>query len=121
MAPITDCMKKNQFVWTKAATKAFEEIKKRQTEAPILALIDFSKVFEVACDVLNVGIRGMLNQEGHPIVFFSKKLNEARQKYSIYDKEFYVVVQTWRYQRHYLLSNEFVLYSKHEALKYANS
>ena len=108
MAPIIDCMKKNQFVWTKAATKAFEEVKKRLTEAPVLQLPNFSKVFEVACNASNVGIGGMLSQEGHPIAFFSKKLNEAKQKYSIYDKEFYAVVQTLRYWRHFLLPQEFV-------------
>ena len=108
MAPIIDCMKKNQFVWTKAATKAFEEVKKRLTEAPVLQLPNFSKVFEVACNASNVGIGGMLSQEGHPIAFFSEKLNEAKQKYSIYDKEFYAVVQTLRYWRHFLLPQEFV-------------
>ena len=121
MAPITDCMKKNQFVWTKATTKAFEEIKKRLTKALVLQLPDFSKVFEVACDALNVGIGGVLGQERHPIAFFSEKLNEAKQKYSIYDKEFYVMVQTLRYWCHYLLPKEFVLYFDHEALKYVNS
>ena len=121
MPPITARMKKNQFVWTKAATKAFEEIKKGLTEAPVLQLTDFSKVFEVACDASNVGIGGVLSQEGHPIAFFSEKLNEAKQKYSIYDKEFYVVVQTLRYWHHYLLPKEFALYSDHEALIHVNS
>ena len=121
MAPITDCMKKNQFVWTKAATKTFEEIKKKLTEAPVLHLPDFSKVFEVACDTSNVGIGGVLNHKGHPIAFFSEKLNEAKQKYSVYDKEFYVVVQALCYWRHYLLPSEFVFYSDHEALKNVNS
>ena len=121
MAPITNCIKKNQFVWTKAATKAFEEIKKKVTEAPVLQLLDFSKVFEVACDASNVGIGGVLNQEGNPIASFSEKLNEAKQKYSVYDKEFYVVVQALRYWCHYLLPSEFVLYFDHEALKYVNS
>ena len=93
MALVTDCMKKNQFVWTKAATKAFEEIKKKLTKAQVLQLPNFSKVFEVACDASNVGIEGVLNQEGHPIAFFSEKLNEAKHKYSVYDKEFYTVVQ----------------------------
>ena len=86
MAPIIDCMKKNQFIQTKATTKAFEEIKKRLTETLVLQLPDFSKVFEVACDASNVGIGGVLSQERHPIAFFSEKLNEAKQKYSIYDK-----------------------------------
>ena len=53
--------------------------------------------------------------------FSRKKLNEAKKKYSIYDKESYVVVQTIRYWHHYLLSKEFVLYSDHEAFKYVNS
>ena len=54
-------MKKNQFVWTKATTKAFEEIKKRLTKALVLQLPDFSKVFEVICNVLNMGIEGVLD------------------------------------------------------------
>jgi len=121
MAPITDCLKKGQFTWTKAATKSFEEVKKRMTEAPVLRLPDFSKVFEVACDASHVGIGGVLTQEGHPIAYFSEKLNEARQRYSTYDKEFYAIVQTIRYWHHYLVFKEFVLYSDHEALKYINS
>ena len=84
-------------MWTKVASKAFHELKKKMTEAPILRLLDFSKVFEVACDALGVGIVGVLSQEGHPIAFFSEKLNDAKLKYSTYDKEFYVIVQTLRY------------------------
>ena len=80
MAPITNCLKKGEFQWTPTTTKAFEEIKRRMTEAPMLRLPDFSKVFEVACDASHVGIGGVLSQEGHRIAYFSKKLNEAKQK-----------------------------------------
>ncbi|GJT11670.1 reverse transcriptase domain-containing protein [Tanacetum coccineum] len=52
-----------------------------------------------------------------PIAFFSEKLNDARRTY---DKEFYAIVHTLDTWRHYLLSNEFVLFSNHEALKFIN-
>ena len=78
VAPITDCTRKGSFEWTKAAAKALLEIKAKMTQAPILRLPDFTKVFEVACDASEVGIGGVLNKENHPIAFFSEKLNEAK-------------------------------------------
>ena len=91
------------------------------TEAPVLRLPDFSKAFEVTCDASGVRIGGVLSQEGHPIAYFSEKLNDAKLKYSTYDKEFYAIVQALQYWRHYLLPQEFVLYSDHEALRFLNS
>lgn len=119
--PITDCLRKGEFKWTKATSRAFGEIKTRMSEAPVLRLPDFSNVFEVACNASGVGIGGVLSQESHPFAFFSENLNAARQKYSTYKKEFYAVVQALRHWRHYLLSQEFVLLSDHEALRYLNS
>lgn len=121
MAPITDCLKKGEFRWTNAAAKAFQELKIRMINAPVMRLPDFTKPFEVSCDASGVGIGGVLSQERHPIAYFSEKLNEAKQKYSTYDKEFFAVVQSLRYWRHYLLPHEFVLFSDHEALRYLNS
>ena len=91
------------------------------TQAPILRLPNFSKVFMVSCDASRVGIGGVLSQENHLVAFFSEKLNEARMRYSTYDKELYTVVQALRYWRHYLLPQEFVLSSDHEALRFLSS
>ena len=41
-APMTEVLKKKEFTWTEHAQHAFEEIKKRLTSAPVLALPDFS-------------------------------------------------------------------------------
>ena len=116
MAPITECLKNKEFQWSNAASQAFREIKVRMTETPVLRYPDFTKVFEVACDASSVGIGGVLSQEGHPIAFFSEKLNDAKRRYSTYDKEFYAIVQSLCFWRFYLLPTKFVLFSYHQAL-----
>ena len=86
MDTITDCLKKGEFAWSNAAAKAFVEIKERMISVPVMRLPDFSKIFEVACDASGIGIGGILAQEGHLVAYFSEKLNDAKQKYSTYNK-----------------------------------
>ena len=69
MAPITECLKNKEFQWSHAPSQAFREIKVKITEEPVLRYLDFTKVFEVACDASGVGIGGVLSQEGHPYSF----------------------------------------------------
>ncbi|GKD46311.1 RNA-directed DNA polymerase [Tanacetum coccineum] len=105
---------------TSEAAKAFEILKAKVSEAPVLALPHFDKVFQAECDASGVGIGGVLCQNQRPIAFFTEKLNDARPKYSTYDKEFYAIVHSLDTWRHYLLFNEFVRFFDHEALKFIN-
>lgn len=90
-------------------------------EAPVMRLLGFTKMFEVDCGASKVGIGRVLSQKHHHVTYFSEKFNEAKQNYPIYYKELYTVIQALRYWCHYLLPQEFVFYSNHEALRYLNS
>lgn len=93
MAPLTDCMLTGTFTWAQEAATAFQAIKNKLSSAPILALPDFSVVFELHCNASKTGIGAVLNQSKRPIAFFSEKTSGARFWYSTYDIEFYAVVQ----------------------------
>lgn len=81
---------------------------------PILKLPDF----EVHTDASDKAVGGVLLQEGHPVAFESRKLNDAEQRYSTHEKEMVAVVhclQTWRV---YLLGTKFVVSTDNVANTY---
>lgn len=118
VAPLTELLKQKVFTWNDQAHASFEEVKRRLTSTPVLALPSFDEVFEVECDASGVGIGAVLSQLGRPVAYFSEKLNDAKRRYSTYDKEFYALVRALDHWHHYLIAKEFVLHSDHEALKY---
>jgi hypothetical protein len=119
-APMMDTMKKRHksFKWTEEAKRSFNILKEKITERPILVLPNFGKTFQVRCDASGVAIGVVLSQDNKPIAYFSEKMNEAKRKYSTYDKEFYAIIEALKKWRHYLGPKEFVLYSDNQALQF---
>ncbi|KAL4311911.1 hypothetical protein GQ457_01G020430 [Hibiscus cannabinus] len=118
-APLTEIIKKNSsFFWGKEQEDAFLKIKDCLTRAPVLALPDFDKTFEIECDASGVGIGAVLMQERRPVAYFSEKLSGATLNYPVYDKEMYVLIWALETWLHYLLPKEFVIHTDHEALRY---
>ena len=121
IAPITDCVKKGRFQWYEQVEESFQKIKERLGSTLVLLLLDFKRVFEVECDASRIGIGAVLSQEGRPVSFYSKRLNGTRRRYTTYDKEFYAIIRTLKHWEHYLIHQEFILHTDHEALKHLNN
>jgi len=93
-SPLNEHVKKVvSFNWGEKQEFAFQQLKEKLTNAPILALLNFSKTFELECDASGVGIGVMLLQGGHPIAYFTEKIHGASLNYPTYDKELYALVR----------------------------
>ncbi|KAH9648162.1 WD REPEATS REGION domain-containing protein [Citrus sinensis] len=118
-APLTEIVKKHVgFKWGSEQERAFNLIKEKLVSAPLLALPNFTKTFEIECDASSIGIGAVLMQEWRPIAYFSEKLSGAALNYLTYDKKMYALVRALETWQHYLLPKEFVIHTDHESLKH---
>ena len=81
-APSTDLLKgcktkKQRVNVTGKALEAFHALKKLATEAPILKIASWNDPFEVITDASNIAIEAVLQQDGRPVAYYSKKLGSA--------------------------------------------
>jgi hypothetical protein len=77
--PLTDLLKKDSFEWNDSAAVSFQALKIALTQAPVLTLPDFSKVFTLETDASGRGIGAVLMQENHPVAYISKALGLRQQ------------------------------------------
>ena len=93
-------------------------LKLKLNTAPVLALHDFSKPFDVTTDESVVTVGGELAQGGRPVAFYSKKLTPAESRYHVMDRELMSVYLGCMKWCHYLHGNVCNIYSDHEPLIY---
>jgi hypothetical protein len=95
--PLTNLTKKSHpWVWTGRCQDAFEVLKQKLTEAPLLRTSDESLPYEVVTDASDLGLGGVLLQEGQLVAFESMKLNDAELNYQTTEKEILAVVHALR-------------------------
>jgi hypothetical protein len=106
--PIFATLKKGQaFEWTKEATHALDQIIKAIEANPELSHPKPDQPFELEIDASNYATGAVLIQrdkEGKRVEvgYHSQALNESKQNYDVYDREFLALIRALKFWRHLL-------------------
>lgn len=88
-------------IWTPEAENAFEKCKEDLCNATVLSFPIRDAHLQLAVDASNKSIGAVLNQivnnEVQPLAFFSKKLSNAKKKFSTYDRELIAIYKGVRH------------------------
>jgi transposase InsO family protein len=109
------------FCWSLECQGAFDELKRRLVEAPVLIHPQVNKPFCLSTDASAVAVGAELAQEGddgemHPVAYYSQTMSSAQRRYSVFDREFLAIILAVRHFRHHLLGAYFTLRTDHRPL-----
>ncbi|GJW98399.1 reverse transcriptase domain-containing protein [Tanacetum coccineum] len=121
--PMTHLLEKETpFVFLKECIEAFNILKKKLTEAPILVAPDWDLPFEIMCDASDYAVGAVLGQRKtkhfQPIHYASKTMTDAQAHYTTTEKELLAVVYAFEKFRPYLVLSKTIVYTDYSALKY---
>jgi len=124
-APLHNLTQKGiSFKWTQECTDAFNLLKQKLTQAPILAFPNFSteaSSFVVYTDASSIGIGAVLEQDSHVIAYASRALTKSEKHYSVIQRECLAVVYALKQFRHYLIGRPFTLVTDHAPLQWLSA
>ncbi|XP_076943631.1 uncharacterized protein LOC143613939 [Bidens hawaiensis] len=110
------------FDFTNDYLQAFDVLKEKLVQAPILQPLDWAKPFEIMCDASDTTIGEILGQiiDKKPVVIYyaNKTLSEAQLNYTTTEKELLAVVYALDKFRSYIWGSKVVVYSDHSAVRY---
>ncbi|KAG2213622.1 hypothetical protein INT45_010121 [Circinella minor] len=119
-------IKKRSITWTPECQAAFEEIKARLCDAPVLIAPNPEKPYIIEVDSSDFAVGGVLLQEGddgclHPLAYESKKLSAAERNYPAQERELLAILHALRTWRCFIDGRRYTIFSDHHPLKYFRS
>ncbi|CAL8164632.1 unnamed protein product [Prunus armeniaca] len=106
------------FEWTKECKQIFQELKKRLTTAPVLALPDNSGNFVIYSYASLQGLGCLLLQHDRVIAYASRQLKKHEHNYHVHDLELAAVVFALKIWQHYLYGKTCQVFINYKSLKY---
>ncbi|GJR51135.1 putative reverse transcriptase domain-containing protein [Tanacetum coccineum] len=106
------------FDWGEEQELAFQTLKDKLCNAPVLALPDGPEDFVVYCDASGLGLGCVLMQRGKVIAYASRQLKIHEKNYTTHDLELGAVVFALKIWRHYMYGTKSVIYTDHKSLQH---
>ncbi|GKA43090.1 putative reverse transcriptase domain-containing protein, partial [Tanacetum coccineum] len=117
--PLTILTQKSKpFNWGEEQEYAFQTLKDKFCNAPVLALLDRLEDFVVYFDASGIGLGCVLIQRGKVIAYASRQLKIHENNYTAHDLELGAVVFALKIWRHYLYGTKSVIYTDHKTLQH---
>ena len=121
-APLNNLTNKGvTFMWDNTCQSAFEALKRKLTEVPVLAYPSFSPTanqFQLHTDASATGLGAVLEQGGKVVAYASRTLTQAERNYSVIQRECLAIIYALKQFRHYLLGRQFMLLTDHAPLQW---
>ena len=114
---LNQAMKSEEYPLNQKAIDSFHLLKNQLSQA-LRCTIQDDVPFTVETDASAHTIAATLNQEGRPVAFFSKTLNESELKYPSVEKEAYAIVECLKKWRHFLIGKPFKLITDQRSVSY---
>ena len=116
--PINNLLKKDvDWNWSECQERAFQDIKKIISQAPLLAFYDPNKELTIENDACEYGIGSVLMQQGRPIAYASRSLTPAERNYAQIEKEMLAAVYGLEKFHHYTYAREITVITDHKPLE----
>ncbi|GJW92072.1 putative reverse transcriptase domain-containing protein [Tanacetum coccineum] len=117
--PLTKLTQKNKnYIWGEEQESAFQLLKQKLYEAPILALPEGNDDFVVYCDASLQGLGAVLMQREKVIAYASRQLKPHEENYTTHDLELGAVVFALKIWRHYLYGTKCTVFTNHKSLQH---
>ena len=102
--------------WDKVHQTAFDNVKTTIAKDVALAYPDYSQEFEIYTDASSKQLCAVITQGHRPMAFFSRKLTEMQQRYSVTEIELLVILETLKEFRGILCGQRTKVYTGHKNL-----
>ncbi|GJX67373.1 putative reverse transcriptase domain-containing protein [Tanacetum coccineum] len=110
--------KNKKYIWGEDQESAFQLLKQKLCEAPILALPEGNDDFVVYCDASHQGLGAVLMQREKVIAYASRQLKPNKENYTTHDLELGAVVFALKIWRHYLYGTKCTMFTDHKSLQH---